>query len=94
MPPPCLLPSQASLLRFGSRSTEPELSGNLILGYSTQALDATSRDHSAGHHTIEDEGFYIIEAEMTFCVGDQRIKSHPQVLEVRIPSSLSQESVS
>src|SRR3712207_4312540 len=28
-------------------------------------------------HHLEDEGFYILEGEMTFYVGDQTIKAHP-----------------
>jgi quercetin dioxygenase-like cupin family protein len=28
-------------------------------------------------HHFEDEGFYILEGEMTFYVGDQTIKAHP-----------------
>jgi quercetin dioxygenase-like cupin family protein len=28
-------------------------------------------------HHFEDEGFYILEGEMTFYVGDQVIKAHP-----------------
>ena len=28
------------------------------------------------HHT-EDEGFYILEGEMTFYVGEQKVKAHP-----------------
>jgi mannose-6-phosphate isomerase-like protein (cupin superfamily) len=28
-------------------------------------------------HHREDEGFWILEGELTFCVGDQTIKAHP-----------------